>query len=138
METLAIYLALNGVAVMLVSLLGGLFLYKAIVTDERVSSWHLLHAGGSARGILLIAISAIIQLPALPFWLVSLASWFIVFFVWTSLMAMLLRAMTGEPGFHFSGSLSNKLAFILYLSGTCTVFPGLLILLLGLLLALGK
>lgn len=138
MDTLATYLALNGVAVVVVSLLGGLFLYKAIVTDGSVSSWHLLHSGGSARGILLIALSSIIHLPALPFSLVSLASWFIVFFVWTSLFAMLLRAMTGEPGFHFSGPLSNKLAFILYLSGTCTVFPGFLILALGLLLALVK
>lgn len=138
METLAIYLALNGVAVVVVSLLGGLFLYKAIVTDESVPEWHLLHAGGSARGILLIALSSIIHLPALPFLLVSLASWFIVFFVWTSVLAMLLRAITGEPGFHFSGSLSNKLAFLLYLLGTCTVFPGFLILGVGLLMALGK
>ena len=54
MENLATHFALNGVIVIIVSLFGGLFLYRAILKNRKEADWHLLHAGGSVRGVMLI------------------------------------------------------------------------------------
>ncbi len=136
MENLAIHLALHGALVITVSVLGGVILYRSILRETNVADWHLLHAGGSARGIMLIALAAIIHLPVLPSWQLTTLVWFIIYFVWTSTLAMLIRAITGEPGFELSGSNTNKLVFLLYASGAVTLFPGLFFLIVGLLNAL--
>lgn len=136
MESLAIHLALHGVLVLLVSLVGGLFLYRANLTKRGVHGWHLLHAGGSGRGIMLIAVAAIIHLPALPLGVLMMSGWLMIFFVWTSMLAMLLVAVSGEHGFGWSGSGTNKIIFALYVAGTVAVFPACLILIYGLLNAL--
>jgi hypothetical protein len=136
MDNLAIHLALHGVLVITVSVLGGVVLYRSILKKTNVADWHLLHAGGSARGILLIALAAVIHFPALPPWQLTVLAWFVIYFVWTSTLAMLIRAITSEPGFEFSGSRTNKLVFVLYASGAATLFPGLVLLVVGLLNAL--
>lgn len=136
MDKLAIHLALHGAFVITVSVLGGIVLYRSILKETNVADWHLLHAGGSARGIMLIALAAIIHLPVLPAWQLTMLAWFVIYFVWTSTLAMLIRAITGEPGFEFSGSNTNKLVFVLYASGAATLIPGLFLLLVGLLNAL--
>lgn len=136
MERLAVHLALHGVLVLFVSVVGGLLLYRSILSHTNRADWHLLHAGGSARGILLIALSAIVALAELPPWQTETAAWFVVYFAWTSTLAMLIRAATGETGFRFSGSTTNRLVFVLYASGALVLFPGLLVLAYGLLRAL--
>ena len=136
MDKLAIHLALHGALIITVSVLGGVVLYRSILRETNVADWHLLHAGGSARGIMLIALAAIIHLPVLAPWQLTTLVWFIIYFVWTSTLAMLIRAITGEPGFEFSGSTTNKLVFVLYASGAVTLFPGLFFLTVGLLNAL--
>ena len=94
MQTLAIQLAFNGAAVLLVSLLAGLLLYRAILFNGREAAWHLVHSGGSARGIMLMALAAIIHLPALPAWQLATIAGLIIFFAWTSMLAMLIAAAT--------------------------------------------
>jgi hypothetical protein len=136
MEKLAVNLALHGAAAIVFSLVGGLFLYRAILNDRNVSDWHLLHAGGSARGLMLIALAATIHLPALSLWQLWSAAWLIIFFVWTSILAMTIRAISGERGFGFSRSMTNKLIFILYALGTMAVFSGFVWLIFGLFKAL--
>ena len=136
MNELAIYLALHGVAVLFVSVFGGVLLHKAILKDKNEAGWHLLHAGGSARGILLIALAAIIHLPALPFWQLSTLAWLIIFFSWTSTLAMLLVAITGERGFGWFGSNTNKFIYLLYVLGAIAIFPAFLLLMIGLINAL--
>ena len=137
MEKLAVYLALHGAAALGVSILGGLFLYRAIIKRRRhEAGWHLLHAAGSARGIMLIALAAIIDIPNLPLWQLSTLVWLIIFFVWISIFAMILVAISGERGFGFYGSNINKLIFIFYVVGAIAVFPALLLLIFGLLNAL--
>lgn len=136
MDRLTIHLALNGAAILLVSLVGGLLLYRAILKQGRIADWHLVHAGGSARGVMLIALAATLHLPALTSWQLSMVSWFIIFFAWTSTLAMFLRAGTGELGFEFSGTVINRLIFLLYALGALTVFPGLALFIYGLLKAL--
>jgi len=123
MDKLEIHLALHGVLVLTVSIVGGLLLYRAILTSTKQSAWHLLHAGGTARGILLIALAATIHLPALPFWQVVTIAWLIIFFVWTSMLAMLIAAASGDRGLRFSGSIANRLVYILYGVGTLAIFP---------------
>jgi hypothetical protein len=136
MNKLPIHLALHGVLVLTISLLGGLFLYKAILKNKKTADWHLLHAGGSARGILLIALAAIIHMPVLPLWQLSTAAWLTIFFVWTSTIAMVLRAVSGAPGFKWSSSGTNKLIYVLYVSGTIAIFPACLLFTYGLFKAL--
>jgi hypothetical protein len=63
--TLALHLALHGTVVLTVSIVGGLLLYRTILKRTDESQWHLLHAGGTARGIMLIALAGIVRLPAL-------------------------------------------------------------------------
>ena len=132
MTSLAVHLALHGMLVLILSVIGGLFLYRAILRQQDPSSWHLFHAGGSARGIMLIALAAVINLVSLPPVLLSLAVWFVVYFVWTSTIAMLIRAATDEPGFRWDGSFANKTVFALYATGTLTLFPGMGLLVIGL------
>jgi hypothetical protein len=136
MESLPIHLALHGVLVLFLSVVGGLLLYRSILHHTNRADWHLLHAGGSARGILLIALSAVVDLPELPGWQIEAAAWSVVYFAWTSTLAMLIRAVTGETGFRLSGSTTNRVVFVLYASGAVVLFPGLLVLAYGLLRAL--
>ena len=136
MDTLAIYLALHGVAVLIVSVFGGLVLHRAILKNKNEAGWHLLHAGGSARGILLIALAAIIHLLALPFWQLSTLVWLMIFFTWTSMLAMIMVAVSGERGFGWFGSKSNKLIYVLYVLGAIAVFPACFLLIFGLFNAL--
>lgn len=136
MHELAIYLALNGAAVLTVSLFAGLFLHRAILRNGNEHGWHLLHAGGSGRGVMLFALAAAIHLPALPAWLLATVSWLIVLFAWTSTLAMIMTAVTGNRGFEWSGPNLNKLAYALYLVGATAVFPAFSILIWGLAIAL--
>ena len=132
MNDLAIHLALHGVMVLTVSVVGGLLLYRSILRDTNRADWHLLHAGGSARGILLIALAGVIDLVDLKSWLIATAVWFVIYFAWTSTLAMLIRAYSREKGFRFAGSKTNKFVYALYASGALVLFPGLLLLAMGL------
>jgi hypothetical protein len=136
MDYLAIHLALHGVMVLGVSVVGGLLLYRSILKNTNRADWHLLHAGGSARGILLIALAGVIGLVDLSSWQMATAVWFVIYFAWTSTLAMLIRAYSREPGFRFAGSTTNKFVYVLYASGALVLFPGLLLLAAGLFRAL--
>ncbi len=133
MNNLAVHLALHGILILLVSVFGGLLLYRSILKHTNHADWHLLHAGGSARGILLIALAGIIPLLELASWEITTAMWFIIYFAWTSTLAMLIRAMSKEKGFRLAGSTTNKFVFILYATGALVLFPGLFLLVIGLL-----
>ena len=87
--------------------------------------WHLLHAGGTARGILLIALGGTVHLAALPLPQAWMASSLVIVFVWASTLAMLLRTLSGETGFAFSGAPANKLGFLLYVIGAVSLAIGL-------------
>ena len=132
MNDLAIHLALHGVMVLTVSVVGGLLLYRSILRGTNRADWHLLHAGGSARGILLIALAGVIDLVDLKSWLIATAVCFVIYFAWTSTLAMLIRAYSRETGFRFAGSKTNKFVYVLYASGALVLFPGLLMLAMGL------
>lgn len=124
-RTLAIVLALNGALVLLFCMLAGLALYRTILARGNAADWHLLHAGGTSRGILLIALAATVQLAALSGPATVTAALLVVYFVWTSVLAMFLRALTGETGFRFAAPAVNRLIFLLYATGTVAVFLGL-------------
>lgn len=136
MNQLAIHLALHGAIVLTVSIIAGLLLYGAILKSKNEAAWHLVHAGGTVRGVMLIALAAIIHLPVLPAWQLATAVWLIIFFVWTSMLAMIIAAISGDRGLGLSGSIANKLVYVLYGLGTIAIFPGCLLLILGLFKAL--
>jgi hypothetical protein len=135
MDGLAVYLALHGVIVLTVSLMAGLLLHKAIRLEANVTAWHLVHSGGSGRGVLLIALAGVLRWVALPRWQLSAFAWLILFFVWTSMAAMILAAATGERGVTWKGSRTSRLVFGLYVVGAVAVFPALALLIAGLLRA---
>ena len=131
MDQLAVIIALNGLLVLLLSLVAGMFLYLAILHQREQAAWHLLHAGGTGRGVMLLALAALIEYPALSFELLSAAVWMILFFVWTSMLAMATRAVSGERGLRFDGGFANRLVWVSYALGTLTVFPGFILLIYG-------
>jgi hypothetical protein len=59
-----------------------------------------------------------------------------LFFVWTSMLAMLIAAAGGERGLGWHGSNTNKLVYGLYVVGAIAVFPAAFLLVAGLLRAL--
>lgn len=136
MVKLAVFLALNGAVVLTIGIVGGLFLYRAILRKGNEAAWHLVHSGVSGRGVMLIALAAIIHLPVLPMLLLSALVWLVIIFTWTSTLAMFLVAVSGERGFRYNGSLTNRLVYILYVIGTIAIFPACLLLIVGLLNAL--
>jgi multisubunit Na+/H+ antiporter MnhG subunit len=136
MDKLAIHLALHGAVVLTISIAAGLCLYSAILKNKNEAAWHLVHAGGTVRGVMLMALAAIIHIPVLPLWQLSTLVWLIIFFVWTSMLAMIIAAASGDRGLGFSGSNTNKLVYILYALGTIAIFPACLLLIVGLFKAL--
>ena len=67
---------------------------------------------------MLLAIAATVHLVKLPDRLISTAAWLIIFFAWTSTVAMTITAITGERGFGWFGPAANKLTYALYALGT--------------------
>jgi hypothetical protein len=122
MDTLALHLALHGTVILTASFVAGLLLHKAI---------RLAHAGVSARGVLLIALAAILPLPALA--PVARAAFVVLIlaFVWTSTAAMVIAASTGQRGLTWHGSTTNRLVFALYVASALTAFPAAALLLIG-------
>lgn len=135
MEKLAVHLVLHGALVLTVSLFGGLLLYRVLLKDKNPATWHLVHAGGTVRGVLLIALAAIIQLLALPLSQVSLLVWLMIISIWASMVAMILAAVSGERGLRPSGTITNKLVYLFYAVHIVTIFPALFLLIYGLLKA---
>jgi len=135
-ETLRLQLAIHGLAVLTVSVVAGLILWRVLRREADGADWHLVHASGSVRGVLLIALAAIIHLPVLPGWLLAAVAWQIVFFAWTSLLAMIIRALSGQRGFYSTGSVANRVVFVLYALGTIALIPACITLIVGLARAL--
>ena len=136
MDQLVVHLALNGAVILALSCIAGLFLYLAILHGKDQAAWHLLHAGGTGRGVMLLALAAIIQFPVLSLGQLYVAVWLMIFFVWTSVAAMGIRALSGERGLRLSGSFANRLVYILYALGTIAIFPALALFIWGFILAL--
>ncbi len=131
MERISVLLALNGVALILFASLIGLALARALHRGEVSEHWHLLHASGTSRGIMLLALSAAIEFSDLSVIGLAWAVGLVVFFAWTSVLAMFVRGLSGERGFHPGGSRTNKVVFYLYASGAISLPVGLAWLLVG-------
>ena len=132
MAALAIHLVLHGALVLTVSLFGGLLLYRVLLREKTPAAWHLVHAGGTVRGMLLIALAPIISLLALPLSQISAFVWLIIVSIWASMLAMILAAISGGRGLRLSGSATNKLVYIFYAIHIITIFPALFLLIYGL------
>jgi len=136
MEALRLHLAAHGIAVLTVSVVAGLILWRVLHEQRDGADWHLVHASGSVRGVFLIALAPIIHLPALSEWLLTAVVWQIIFFAWTSLLAMIIRAVSGERGFYVGGSTANRIVSVLYVLGTVALIPACVTLIVGLVRAL--
>jgi hypothetical protein len=138
MEKLPIWFALHGSAVLVVSFVAGLLLHRAIrLGTGDVEAWHLAHAGGSGRGVLLIALASMLRWVDLPQSQLLVFVWLILFFVWTSTAAMVIAAASGARGLGWTGVFVNNLVYALYIAGAVAVFPAMSLLIAGLLRSLG-
>ena len=135
MRTLEVYLALQGVAVLTISMVAGLLLHRAIRLDQPVEAWHLAHAGGSGRGVFLIALAPIVRWAVLTPAQAAAIVWLMSFFVWTSTAAMVIAAARNQRGLTWAGSFTSRLVFGLYVVSAIAVFPAAFLLMLGLLRA---
>jgi hypothetical protein len=136
MGPLTIHLVLHGVLVLLVSVLAGVFLWRVILKSDNEGPWHLIHAGGSVRGVLLIALGGVIQFLPLSPSLLTTFVWLMIVSIWASMFAMLIAAITGDRGLQNRGSNTNRLVYLLYGIHAVTLFPAFFILIYGLLSAL--
>jgi hypothetical protein len=136
MEHFAIYLALHGVLVLIVSLISGRWFSRAITTGGNEVAWRVVHSGGSMGGIMLIAFSSLISIIVLPLWATELFVWFIILGTWLFIIAMIVAAITGQRGLKGSGSLTNRGVFSFYIIGALLSLFGCCLLLIGLLRAL--
>jgi hypothetical protein len=126
------YLALHGVIVLIVSFVAGLLLHRAIRLQRTgADAWHLAHAGGSARGALLVALAGAWPWVNLPAGARVLAAVLLLFFVWTSTAAMVIAAATGHRGLTWHGTAADRVVFGLYVAGTLAVFPASALLIAG-------
>ena len=136
MDRLAIHLALHGVLVLTVSIAGGLLLYRVMLKSKTEAPWHLVHAGGTVRGVLLIALAGIIQLLAMPLWPLEMFVWLIIVSIWASMFAMIIAAASGERGLRCAGPGTNRLVYLLYGLHIITIVPACAFLIIGLVGAL--
>jgi hypothetical protein len=93
MDNLPAHLALHGAVILVISFVAGLLLHKTIrLEGKNVAAWHLAHAGVSGRAVLLLALAGVMQWVALPRALLLLMASLALFFVWTSVAAMMIAA----------------------------------------------
>jgi hypothetical protein len=132
-ESMPIHLALHGLVALLASFVAGLLLHRSIrLRRPGAEAWHLAHAGGSTRGILLMALAGVWPRLGLPAGANELAAALWLFFVWTSTAAMLIAAATGHRGLTWSGGTAiDRTVFALYVAGTVAVFPAALLVMAG-------
>lgn len=131
-ERIPAQLALHGALVLFASFVAGLLLHRAIrLQRPAADAWHLAHAGGSTRGVLLIALAGAWSWVDLSGGGRVLLAGLLLFFVWTSVAAMFIAAATGHRGLSWHGSNADRLVFALYVAGALAVFPAALLLIAG-------
>lgn len=92
-----------------------------------------------AAGLLsatLLALAALVEYPSLTYGQMQAACWLLLIFVWTSMLAMGIRAVSGHRGLRLGGALANRIVYLLYAIGTVAIFPGCALLIFGLYTAL--
>jgi len=136
MEQSIIYLALNGVLVLIVSLISGRWFSKAIKSGGNEVAWRVVHSGGSMGGIMLIAFSSLVPLLALSKLNSTLFVWFSIIGTWLFVIAMTVAAITNERGLKSQGSLTNKGVYFTYMFGAVFTLVGCGLLVVGLYSAL--
>ncbi|KPJ91344.1 MAG: hypothetical protein AMJ53_11880 [Gammaproteobacteria bacterium SG8_11] len=136
MEQFAVYLALHGVLILLVSLISGRWFSRAITTGGNEVAWRVVHSGGSMGGIMLIAFSSLLPIIALPRWATESFVWSTVAGIWFFVLAMIVAAITGERGLKSGGTLVNRSIYCCYFIGAFFSLIGCSLLLTGLIRAL--
>ena len=86
--------------------------------------------------MLLIALAGILEFPLRTGAQLTSCVWLTLFFVWSSMPAMMMRAFSGARGLTFGGSASNRLVYLLYALGAVAIFSACLLLTYGLVRAL--
>jgi len=116
----AAQLALHGLAVLFLGLLGGAPYGAAIVGgwgDEPVRAWKLAHMEGVQNGILLLALAGAGRWMVLTARQEALAVWGATLAAWGNVIGATLGALTGARGLAPEGPLANWLVFVAFMFG---------------------
>jgi hypothetical protein len=128
----ALLLALHGSIVLLSGLVGGLFFARAIKRSSGEVAWRVVHAGGCAAGVMLLAIAMPIQWVSLPPVLELGLIWCLLLGTYLLVLGMFVGAIWRRRGIPGGGSGLNRLVSGLYEAGTVLSLLGSALLVLGL------
>ena len=140
----------NGIASMLLAMIGGFFLtfemlggisfspvpvFMDMEIPGTARGWRILHIGMLMNGIMAIALAAALKAVVLPSGRAAMVSWGVVIAVWGNAMFYLFGMFAENHGLSLhdsplgEASLAGALAFVPAIIGAVTLFAALLLLL---------
>ena len=110
---------LHGLIILMVGLIGGYFFAHAIKKkDGGEVAWRVVHSGGCAAGVLLIALGGVINRLAILDLMNSFILWGVVSSTYLLIIGMVIAAISGERGIGNSeGKKSSLWKIVYYLYG---------------------
>lgn len=136
MAHLSMHFALHGAIVLLAGLVGGLFFARAIRLARGEVAWRVVHAGGCAAGVMLLALAVPTQWVVMSPILQGLMALGFVLGTYLLVLGMFIAAIRSARGIPAGGSRVNRLVATLYATGTIATLTGSALLVLGLLCAM--
>lgn len=133
MTPLSLQFALHGAVLLMAGLAGGLFFARAIKQRRGEVAWRVVHAGGCAAGVMLLAIAVPSQwLDLGPAAKIALAIG-LIGGSYVLCLGMYMAAIWGTRGIPGGGSVLNRLVSGLYGVGTVMALVGNALLIISLL-----
>lgn len=129
----SVLLALHGSIVLMSGLVGGLFFARAIKQSKGEVAWRVVHAGGCAGGVMLLAMSVPIQWVSLSRALELALIWSMLVGTYLLVSGMFVAAIWNTRGIPGGGNSLNRLVSVLYAAGTVLSLVGCALLVIGLL-----
>lgn len=120
----SLLLALHGSFILLAGLVGGLFFARAIKRSSGEVAWRVVHSGGCAAGVMLLAIAVPVQWVSLPAGMFPVMIWSVVSGTYLLVLGMFIAAIWRTRGIPGGGSHLNRLVSSLYGGGTIVTLLG--------------
>lgn len=131
MTVLALQFALHGALLLMSGLIGGLFFARAIKQRRGEVAWRVVHAGGCAAGVMLLAIAAPSQWLSLSTTAKVVLAVGLIGGSYLLCLGMYIAAIWDTRGIPGGGSPLNRLVSGLYGVGTVMAIAGNVLLIAG-------
>lgn len=133
MTLLALQLSFHGSILLLAGLVGGLFFARAIQLKRGEVAWRVVHAGGVAAGVMLLALAVPSQWMSAGDGARLVMGIGLIGGSYLLCLGMFIAAIWNTRGIPGGGSLLNRLVAMLYGIGTVMSLAGCSVLVIGLL-----